>query len=503
MKTLYRARRIRTQTHPATGEWVLIDGRHVQRVGVDDPPQADRTVDLPGATLVPGFVDTHVHLTATGIAIGEADIAAASGKDELLDAARRRVAVSQGPVFVSGFDETGWERPVLPTLDELDALTGEALAIRRADGHMTLANTAAMRAADVLDLEGIERAPDGAPTGRVTRAANERLRRWFALAMADRDVQELQLQAAALAASRGITSVHEMSMPVEMGLRDLEVLLGHRDRLPVDVVPIVATTDIPQVMALRLPAIGGDLPVDGSVGARTAALEEPYADGSGVGVLYHDEAELLRFFEGGHGAGLQVGVHAIGDRAIEQVLTAWEGVYAALDSRGRRHLRARRHRIEHVEMPSDGQIERAAVLGLALSVQPAFDALWGGRGGLYETGLGWERAAPMNPFRSFLDRGMEIGVGSDAPVTPLDPMLGVDAMEHHHAPEQRLTRAEAIRLSTIGGARLAHMEDKKGALGPGMHADLVAFDDDPFESDSVLGMRPILSVSLGREVFAS
>ena len=154
-------------------------------------------------------------------------------------------------------------------------------------------------------------------------------------------------------------------------------------------------------------------------------------------------------------------------------------------------------------MPSDDQIERAAVLGLALSVQPAFDALWGGRGGLYETGLGWERAEPMNPFRSFLDRGMEIGVGSDAPVTPLDPMLGVDAMEHHHSPEQRLTRAEAIRLSTIGGARLAHMEDKKGALGPGMHADLAAFDDDPFASASVLGLRPILSVSLGREVFAS
>jgi predicted amidohydrolase YtcJ len=502
MKTLYRARIIRTQTYPATGGWILIDGRHVQRVGVGEPPQADRIVDLPGATIVPGFVDTHVHLTATGIAIGETDVAAARGKDELLDAARRRAA-SPGPVFVSGFDETMWDAQVLPTLGELDAVSEEALAIRRADGHVTLANSAAMRAADVLDLDGVERGGDGEPTGRVTRAANERLRRWFALAMADRDVQELQLEAAALAAARGITSVHEMSMPVEMGLRDLEVLLGHSERLPVDVVPIVATTDIPQVMDLRLSTIGGDLPVDGSVGARTAALEGPYADGSGLGVLYHDDAELLRFFEGGHGAGLQVGVHAIGDRAIEQVLTAWESVYGVLDSRGRRHLRARRHRIEHVEMPTDDQIERAAVLGLALSVQPAFDALWGGRGGLYETGLGWERAEPMNPFRSFLDRGMEIGVGSDAPVTPLDPMLGVDAMEHHHAPEQRLTRAEAIRLSTIGGARLAHMEDKKGALGPGMHADLAAYDDDPFESDSVLGLRPILSVSLGREVFAS
>src|SRR5204863_7840495 len=101
-----------------------------------------------------------------------------------------------------GFDETTWGSQVLPSIHELDSLSGDALAIRRADGHVTLANSAAMRAADVLDLDGVERGPDGAPTGRVTRAANERLRRWFALAMADREVQELQLEAAALAASR-------------------------------------------------------------------------------------------------------------------------------------------------------------------------------------------------------------------------------------------------------------------------------------------------------------
>jgi len=116
------------------------------------------------------------------------------------------------------------------------------------------------------------------------------------------------------------------------------------------------------------------------------------------------------------------------------VLMAWERVYQSLDSRERRHFRARRHRIEHFEMASTGQVERTAMLGLAVSVQPAFDLLWGGPGELYEVGLGPERSLSMNAFRSMLDRGVELGAGSDAPVTPLDPMLGVVALERHHDP---------------------------------------------------------------------
>jgi predicted amidohydrolase YtcJ len=502
MKTLYRARAVHTQSHPQMGQWILVDGRHVRRVGSGEPPAADRIVDLPGATIVPGFVDTHVHLTPTGIALANADVEASLAAEELVEIARSRAAGAEGAVWLQGFDETRWADPRLPSLAELDEATPRPLAIWRADGHICLANTAAIEGAGVATLEGTERDASGALTGRVRMEANDRLHRWFAQGLADRDLQELQLRAAGVAASRGITSVHEMSMPHGTGLRDLEVLLAHRERLPVDAVPIVATTDVPQIMDLRLPSIGGDLPVDGSIGARTAAVLDPYADGSGSGSGYFEDEQLERFFVSGHAAGLQVGVHAIGDRAIEQVLSAWERVYATLDSRGRRHFRARRHRIEHVEMAGGDQIERAAMLGLAASVQPTFDALWGHPGGLYEQGVGEVRAAAMNRFRSMLDRGMELGAGSDAPVTPLDALLGVRALEAHHDPAQRLDRAEAIRVSTIGGARLAHQEDKKGLLHPGGHADFAAWDDDPFTADDLTALRPVLTVSLGREVFA-
>ena len=502
MRTLYRAARVHTLTYPQVGEWVLVDGRFVERVGSGEPPAADRVVELPGATILPGFIDTHVHLTPTGLALANEDVEATSSARELLDLARLRAKEGEGPVLLQGFDETRWDAPVHPTLDDMDAVTDRPLVIRRIDGHLALVNAAALNAAALADEAGVERDVEGRPTGRVTQAAVARLGRWAMASLDDREVQELQLRAAALGSARGVTAIHEMSMPLELGLRDLQVLLGHRGQLPLDAAPIAATMDIAQVIDLGLTAIGGDLPVDGSIGARTAALSTPYEDGEGTGVCYHDDDALAEFFHAGHMAGLQVGVHAIGDRAIEQVLSVWERVYRTLDSRERRHFRARRHRIEHGELADPTHVERAAMLGLAVSVQPTFDLRWGRSGGMYESRLGWERAVGMNPFRAMLDRGVEVGAGSDTPVTPFDPMLSIGACETHHDAAQRLSRFEAIRLHTVGGARVGRQEDKKGALAPGMHADLAAYDDDPVTAASLDGLRPILTVSLGRDVFA-
>ncbi len=503
MRTLYRASQVLTLSYPRSGDWLLVDGRHVQRVGTGEPPDADRIVDLPGATIVPGFIDSHVHLTGTGINHANPEVGRARSAAELVEVVRRVASAREGPTLVHGYDESMWPRPESPSLAELDAASPRPLAVVRVDGHLTLANTPALSGAGVLEMAGVERDASGAPSGRVTRDANDQLKRWFHEHLADREIEELQLMAASLAASRGVTCVHEMSLPKERGLRDLKILLDHRSMLPIDVVTYVATTDIPQVIDLKLPRIGGDLPLDGSIGARTARVSEPYVGGEGSGVSYHGDDQLAEFLHDAHLAGLQVGVHAIGDLAIEQVVATWERVYHALDSRGRRHFRARRHRIEHFEMASSEQMERAAMLGLAISVQPAFDALWGHPGGLYDQRLGWERAAGMNPFRTFLERGIEVGAGSDSPITSLDPMEAVSGFEQHHDPAQRLAREEAIRLCTQGSARLAHLDEKKGSLEPGMHADFAAFEESPLAAEAVRGLRPIFTVSLGREVFAA
>ncbi len=109
----------------------------------------------------------------------------------------------------------------------------------------------------------------------------------------------------------------------------------------------------------------------------------------------------------------------------------------------------------------------------------------------------------MNPFRDLLQRGIELGAGSDSPITTIDPMAGIAAFEAHHDPVQRLAREEAIRVFTLGSARLAHQEDKKGSLEPGKHADFAAYDVDPFEHPDLTSVRPVLTVSLGRDVYAA
>lgn len=502
MKTLYRASRVHTLSYPASGEWVLVDGRHIERVGIGEVPHADRTVDLPGTTILPGFVDTHVHLTGTGVHHQAPELGSATSAADMLAVASEVVAARVGPVYLHGWDESNWGDRTLPTLEQLDAIAERPLGLSRVDGHLVLVNRTAMMEIDLAGEAGVELDVRREPTGRLTVLAARAAKRWFATHLSDHDVEELQLEAASLAVAFGVTTIHEMSMPAERGMRDLEILLAHRSRLPLDVVPYVATTNISTAMDLGLPRIGGDLPVDGSIGARTAFVSGGFVDRDANPSGYFEDDELAQYFHDGHLAGLQVGVHAIGDAAVEQVVRTWERVYQSLDSRQRRHFRARRHRIEHFEMSSLDVIERAAMLGLAISVQPTFDARWGFPGGLYEQGLGEERARSMNRFRDLLSRGMELGAGSDSPITTIDPLVGVAAFEGHHDPTQRLDREEAVRVFTLGSVRLAHQEDKKGSLEPGKHADFAVYDVDPLVASSLEGVRPVLTVSLGRDVYA-
>jgi predicted amidohydrolase YtcJ len=488
-------------TFPPEGEWVLIDERHVERVGVGDPPPADRTVDLPGTTIFPGFVDAHVHLSGTGMLMAGLNLGDARSRGEALDLVRGHGGGNEA-IFGQGFDETAWPDPELPTRAELDAVSDRPLLLVRADGYVSLVNTATLGAAGVQELEGVERDAAGEATGRLRGEANAVAQLWYFDTLPDRVIQEAQLRAAGLAAARGVTCVHEMAIPDKRGRRDVEVLLGHAHDLPVDLITYVADRDMPWVVGdLGQGRIGGDLFLDGSIGAHTAALSTPYADADTTGSLAYGDDELAEFLHNAHLAGLQTGLHVIGDAAIEQALGVWERVYGTLGTRERRHFRARRHRLEHFEMASEGQVERAGALGLAISVQPAFDAAWGHPGGMYERRLGEDRAAAMNPFRTAVARGLEVGAGSDTPVTPLDPMLAVWALEQHHDPAQRMTRLEALRLCTVGAARLAHLE-KKGRLEPGAAADLAAFEVDPLEAPDVRDLRPVLTVSRGREVYA-
>lgn len=227
---------------------------------------------------------------------------------------------------------------------------------------------------------------------------------------------EAQRAALAHAASLGIGSVHECAGPDISSEDDFTGLL----RLAAEeagprVVGYWAEEDVDKARALGAIGAAGDLFVDGSLGSYTACLHQPYADADHTGTAYLDAAAVGAHVVACTEAGLQAGFHAIGDAAVTAVV---EGVRAAAEKVGLARVRAARHRVEHAEMLTPETIAGFAELGLTASVQPAFDALWGGEDGMYAQRLGAERARALNPFAALLRTGVPLAFGSDSPVTP-------------------------------------------------------------------------------------
>jgi predicted amidohydrolase YtcJ len=228
------------------------------------------------------------------------------------------------------------------------------------------------------------------------------------------------------------------------------------------------------VRDLRLAGAGGDLFCDGAFGSHTAALSTPYADRpETAGVLRFEPGALVRHVRDCTLAGVQAGFHVIGDAAVTQVLDA---VAAVAEELGAPAVRACRHRLEHLEMPTPDVVARMAALGVVASVQPVFDALWGGDAGMYAQRLGVERALSTNPFADLVDAGVVLALGSDAPVTPLDPWGGVHAAVDHRTPGSGLRPFDAFDAATHGGWYAARAEHPGGPLAVGARASLALWE---------------------------
>jgi predicted amidohydrolase YtcJ len=194
---------------------------------------------------------------------------------------------------------------------------------------------------------------------------------------------------------------------------------------------------------------GGDLFVDGAIGSRTACLRSAYADAPEThGALYLDRDAIADHLVRCSEAGVQAGFHVIGDAAMDGVV---EGLRAAVAALGRDRVRALRHRLEHAEMLDPAQIAVLADLGVVASVQPAFDAAWGGGSAMYADRLGPDRGTRLNPFAALVEAGVALVLGSDSPVTPLDPWGSIRAAVHHRTPGQALDLATACDAHTRTG----------------------------------------------------
>ena len=434
----------------------------------------DRVVELDGALVTPAFVDAHAHLSQTGAGLRGVDVATTRSVAEALsrieDAARRQ----QGrPVYAPNWDEGLWAERRPDDRAELDRATyGGVVYSPRVDGHSAVISSALAAASGARDLPGWE--GEGLVTREAHHAARGRLHQAVTPAQRRADI-DLALRTAAAA---GIGLVHENGGPVALQRRRLRRRAGGRGARR-------RTADHGLLGRARRRRAAGPRPRDPARRSRPGGRPQrrrldrladrpparpDYADAPGhTGNAYLTVAEVRDHVAACSLAGLQAGFHVIGDAGVDTVV---EGFEAAAELVGAPVVVRSRHRLEHLEMVDRRAIERLVALGVGASVQPAFDALWGGPDAMYAARLGAERVvgeAPMNPFASMLAAGMTVALGSDTPVTPFAPWEAVRACIEHHDERQRISARSAFLAHTRGGWRAAGLDDR-GYLDLGLPA---------------------------------
>lgn len=483
-----------------SASWFTVLGERFQRVGDGPPPEDVKArVDLGGRCVVPGFVDSHIHFFQTGLDLLFVDLSAATALEDL---AERLLAGARGKrswVFAHSFEEEKLSDAERLTRRELDRVFPyRPVWVNRVDYHSAIVNTAALRRLEIppgtpgLLYDGAE--PNGILRAQAYLFAKTRVSRMYPV-----EVKERAVKAAAQACvAKGITAVHALEGGKLFGDEGVQTVLKKIDGLPLDVTLFLQEMNTFFCTKLGFEHLGGCVLLDGSIGSYTAALDDDYQGLPGArGVLYEKARDLSTFIEEAHAAGAQLAFHAIGPRAIEQVLSAYERAF---------HKAPRfdhRHRIEHFELASDEQIERCAEIGVVVAMQPTFEHLWGGPEGMYASRLG-ERWRHTNRLRTISDRGVVIAGGSDANVTPPDPLLGIHAAVNHPNRDERVDVTRALRMMTLDAAYAGKNERRHGSVQPGKEASFAVLDEDLLRvpSERLREVSVLETWSLGRRVFA-
>ena len=478
-------------------EAVLVRDARVAYVGTEAECARRAAVDavrIQGGSVVPGLVDAHGHVQWLGRGRREVTCAGATSEEACAARAAERARAAPGEAWIRGhgWDHNLWPGGRFPTHASLTrAVPDRPAVLVRVDGHASWVNARALALAGIgrgtPDPPGgrILRAGDGAPTGVLVDAAQELVFTQLP-PPTSRQIEEELLEGMRALVALGLTEVHDAG--VDPAVLDLYRRLAEEDRLPLRVYAMIDGQVSLEALGAELARWRGrgelgrltvravKLYADGALGSRGAALHEDYADEPGNrGLLLSSRTLLREKVRAVAAAGLQPAVHAIGDRAVSEVLAAFE---AAGD------LRALRPRVEHLQIVRAVDLPRLAAVGAVASMQPAHataDGLWLAA----RLGAGTARLRLAYAWRSVLRAGLPLAFGSDFPVVDPDPRAGlVDAEERTPpggppmSPEQRLSRAEALRAYTAGGAFAAFAEGSRGALREGTDADLTVFAGD-------------------------
>ena len=521
--------RVRTMD-PArpTADAVAIYGNRVVAIGSSKEirtmasPQT-RVIDAHGQLVLPGFNDAHVHFLSGGFQLASVDLRDANSPEEFADRIRRFAEKVPPGRWITGgdWDHERWPGALLPTRELIDRYTPNTpVFVNRLDGHMSLANSVALKLAGVTretkDPPGgliVRDAKTHEPTGVLKDSAMSFV--WKVVPESSFEEKLTAARAATEHASRlGVTSVQDVSAGNDVGV--YQTLLDHgelKTRVyavsPLPSWERLARTGVRAHFGSDMLRIGGLKGFsDGSLGSTTAFFYEPYNDAPDTRGLASDEmfpeGAMLERVRAADRAGLQVMIHAIGDRANDLILSIYERVARENGERDRRF------RIEHAQHLRPQDIPRFDRDKVIASMQP-YHSIDDGRWA--EKRIGHERARTTYAFRSLIDSGAMLAFGTDWTVAPLDPMLTIYAAVTRRTldgknplgwiPEQKISVEEAVRAYTVGSAYAEFSEKEKGTITPGKLADLVIINSDIFQIDpkEIEKARVVMTIMDGRVVY--
>ena len=507
---------------PQQDHAVLVGDHLIREVGPAATLRAKypnaRVVDVTGTTVLPGLVDAHGHLYGLGSALDVVNLVGTTSYDEVIARVQARAATAAPGEWIlgRGWDQNDWAVKEFPTAAALDAvLPDRPVALERVDGHATLANSAAMRAAGVT---AATQDPDG---GRIVRDANGNPTGVFidaASGLIDNAVPPVTpaqrkarvLAAAQAIAATGLTGMHDAGIDPATITAVQELI--DEDRFPIRVYALLADNDsvVNQWFANGpLLDYGGRLTVravklyaDGALGSRGAALLAPYSDDPGnTGLLVSQPSHIEDVARRGRAAGFQINTHAIGDRGVRETINAYERAGVTAKDR---------FRIEHLQVIAPDDVPRLVRHGIIASMQPTHatsDMYWA------EARVGPERIKGAYAWRTVLNAGGRLALGSDFPVEDVNPFFGLYAAVTRQdqkgwpasgwRPSEKLTLAEAIRGFTSDAAYAAFEEKTRGTIEPGKLADFTIVEGDLFTLPELYKAKVRYTVVGGEIVFGA
>ena len=484
-------------------EAISIENNKIHQIGTTEEIQRsklifDRRIDLKGKTVLPGFIDGHTHLGHSGLESLWVDLSKTSSTQEILELLKHRIEKTPAGDWVVGvmYDDAGWRYQECLTKASLDALsTAHPIFLRRVCGHYGVVNSKALEHIST-DWKYVDRETgvllEDAVLGfmRIIKpdlnmrieGTRKVLENAYSLGLtATREVVNFQ----------SVQSYHHLDKNNELKLRIFAYVIYD------DLMDFFAKYLDRSLDSDNFKIIGVKIFLDGSLGARTAALKEPYSDDlDNYGKLLNSDDGLKNIFEDIKTIGYSMMAHAIGDRAIQQFIDIYKKVF--IDEIPDN---PKMHSLEHVEVIDSELLDELKALGIVVSSQPNFAGRWSNPGGMNEQRLGKERLLRCNAYKEIIDKGIPVIFGSDS--MPLDPLFGLKSAIFHPIKSQRVSPLDAVEAYTQTCYKIFKLDQKFGSLEPGKMADLVILTNDPIEEPNFDDIKIAGTIINGKIVYSN